>query len=290
MNAKEFLEQNQVRVADQSNPHFRSYWSNVQCPYCHSTKFLLGIKNDFSRASCYKCGPKNVISALRALTAQPFELLRSLAAYAPVEHVEKQYGIYTPPKGLVDLSPKDRDYLKTERKLDPHLLISRYGLKSVGPFSGLRRGIFIPITHNHHPVSWTIRFREAAPGEQRYFTAKDAEKTMSEKDLLFGAELCGHTAIIVEGFFDMANIGPGAVCTFGLQYTAKQVYLMSRYARRVVCFDNSPDAQAVAARLAADLAVFPGETLQVCLDADDPGSASQGEIMELRKFAGLECE
>jgi hypothetical protein len=34
--------------------------------------------------------------------------------------------------------------------------------------------------------------------------------------------------------------------------------------------------------------VFPGETLQVTLDADDPGSASPEEVQELRKFAGLE--
>lgn len=225
--------------------------------------------------------------ALRPLTSQPFELLRSLAAFAPIERIEKEYGIYTPPKGLVDLTPKDREYLRTARQLDPDLMASRYGLKSIGPFSGLQRGIFIPITHNRRPVSWTVRFRDVLPGKQRYFTAKDAEKTLSEKDILFGAEYCGHTAIIVEGFFDMAKIGPGAVCTFGLQYTAKQLYLMSKYAKRIICFDNSLNAQAVAAKLASDLAVFPGETLQICLDAPDPGSATDKEIQELRKAAGL---
>ena len=111
---------------------------------------------------------------------------------------------------------------------------------------------------------------------------------MSEKDILFGAEACTHTAIAVEGFFDMANVGPGAVCLFGLAYTQKQVNLLSQYPRRIICFDNSPDAQRVASRLAGDLAVFPGTTEQVVLDADDPGEASRDEILELRKFAGLE--
>jgi len=111
---------------------------------------------------------------------------------------------------------------------------------------------------------------------------------MSEKDILFGAETCTNTIIVVEGFFDMANIGDGAVCAFGLAYTQEQVRLMAGYPRRIICFDNSSDAQRVASRLAGDLAVFPGETLQVTLDADDPGSASPEEVQELRKFAGLE--
>lgn len=286
MNVRELLEQHQVPIADPGNPHFRNYWVNVQCVFCHSTKFLLGIRNDFSGASCYKCGAKNVVSVLRALTGESVDFIRSLAQFSTVERVEKSYGIYTPPNNLVDLTARDREYLRETRKLDPDILVERYSLRSIGPFSGLARGVFIPITYNRRPVSWQVRFREAVDG-QRYKTAKDSEKSMSEKDMLFGAEYCGHTAVVTEGFFDMANIGPGAVCTFGLAYTAKQVLLISRYARRVICFDNSPAAQIVASKLAADLSVFPGETLQVCLDADDPGSASPEEIKLLRKTVGL---
>jgi len=235
MNVRELLEQHQVPIADPGNPHFRNYWVNVQCVFCHSTKFLLGIRNDFSGASCYKCGAKNVVSVLRALTGESVDFIRSLAQFSTVERVEKSYGIYTPPNNLIDLTARDREYLRETRKLDPDILVERYSLQSIGPFSGLARGVFIPITYNRRPVSWQVRFREAVDG-QRYKTAKDSEKSMSEKDMLFG---------------------------------------------------NSPAAQIVASKLAADLSVFPGETLQVCLDADDPGSASPEEIKLLRKTVGL---
>jgi hypothetical protein len=286
-NARTILEKYNVPVATVGDPHYRPNWVNTACPYCMSSKNHLGIALNLSRANCYKCGPKSVVSALQKLTGSPYQEARLLAlASGPVEIQEKTYGTYTPPPGLVDLTHADRKYLKDKRKLDPDLLVERYGLRSIGPFSGLPHGIFIPITYRQNPISWQVRYRDPGDGI-RYRTAKDSEKSMSEKDILFGSEVCTHTILIVEGFFDMANVGPGAVCTFGLAYTSKPLLLMSRFARRVVCFDNSADAQKVAAKLAADLAVFPGETFQVCLDAADPGSAEPKEIALLRRTVGI---
>lgn len=285
MTPKELLEAARIEVASPQDPHFRIGWTNTRCPMCHGSSFHLGIRNDFSRANCYKCGRKDPIQVLRVLTSLPYEELKAFRLYAPREEIKKTLGIYTPPPGLMPLSAKDRAYL-IGRGLDADRLEADYGLQSVGPFSGYPRGIFIPITYKSRPVSWQIRYREPA-GNQRYETAKDAQKSMSEKDMLFGAEHCSHTIIVCEGFFDKANIGFGAVCTFGLAYTQAQVLLMARFARRIICFDNSTSAQQAASRLAGDLAVFPGETLQVCLDADDPGSASRSEVEKLRKFAGL---
>ena len=286
MTPKELLEAANVETAGQNDPHFRLGWTNTQCPFCHGSSFHLGITNDFGRANCYKCGPKDVIHVLRVLTNHPYEELKAFRLYAPRrEKITKTYGKYTPPPGLMPLSAKDRTYL-TGRGLDADRLEADYGLQSIGPFSGHPRGIFIPITHKGHPVSWQIRYREPA-NNLRYFTATDEQKTISEKEILFGSDRCSHTIIVCEGFFDKANIGHGAVCTFGLAYTQAQVLLMSRFARRIICFDKSFAAQQVASRLAGDLAAFPGETLQVCLEADDPGSASRAEVEELRKFAGL---
>lgn len=286
--ARDLLQAAGIEVAGQSDPHFRLGWTNVRCPFCHGSSFHLGIANNFSRANCYKCGRKDPIHALHILTRTPYEQLKTHRVFAPREEIKKTYGKYTPPPGLVPLSPKDRKYL-LGRGLDADRLETDYGLQSVGPFSGLPKGIFIPITHEGKPVSWQIRFREAEDG-QRYKTAKDSEKSISEKDILFGAEHCLHTIIVVEGFFDKANIGTGAACVFGLAYSLRQVQLISRFPRRIICFDKSNAAQRVAAKLAGDLAAFPGETLQVCLDADDPGSASRSEVEELRKFAGLPCK
>lgn len=286
MDARTLLEKYGVGVATPGDPHYRPNWTNTVCPYCMGSKNHLGIRNDLSRANCYKCGPKSVASVLTKLTGLPYSQTKLLALTSDAVIEEKSYGKYTPPPSLVPLTKADREYLRYQRNMDPDVLVERYGLMSIGPFSGLPYGIFIPITHQSKLVSWQVRYREPQNG-MRYRTAKDQEKSMSEKDILFGSEHCVHTAVVVEGFFDMANIGPGAVCTFGLAYTLKQLLHISRFPRRVICFDNSTDAQKVASRLAADLAVFPGETLQICLDADDPGSASKQEIALLRRTVGL---
>lgn len=239
-----------------------------------------------SRANCWKCGPHPVYQALRALTgvrwAEVKPLLGSIIPDAPEA---RTFGKYTPPPGLIPLTTRDAEYLRDRGFADPYKLAETYGLMSLGPTTPMRKGIFIPITHKGRPVSWTIRHREGNP---RYSTATDEEKTMHEKSVLFGAEHCQDVVLVVEGPFDRFKVGYGAACVFGLQYTAAQVRAISKFHRRWICFDNSPDAQAVAARLCNDLSVFPGETGSICLDAADPGSASPEEILELRRYVGLE--
>jgi hypothetical protein len=215
---------------------------------------------------------------------------KELAILAPKQQIqEKQYGKYTPPSGLINgLSPKDQAYL-AKRGFDPWLMVMRHDIQSVGPFCAYPKGIFIPIkNYRGDPVSWTIRAREPGDGP-RYLTAKDHQKSESEEDRVFGAHRCNNnTVIVVEGPFDMMKVGPGAGCLLGLAYAQKQLQIISRFARRIICFDNSPHAQVKAAQLCADLSVFPGTTEQVTLDAADPGDATKEQIQELREYAGLE--
>ena len=282
--AREWLSRHGVKIAGSEHKHGRAGWTQVQeCPYCNSTNYHLGIKNDFSRANCWKCGPHQLTQTLRLVSGASWDAIKGLGRFVVAESGHKTYGQYTPPTGLVDLKPRDRAYL-TDRGFDPDALAAQWGLKSIGHLSKHKKGVFIPITHRGKSVSWTIRHRE---GPLRYTTAKDEEKLISEKDLVFGSDLCQGTIIVVEGPFDLFRVGIGGGCLFGLAYTQAQVRVLSRFHRRLLCFDNSPEAQLVADRLANDLAAFPGETLRVCLEAEDPGSADPEEIHELRKLAGI---
>jgi hypothetical protein len=111
------------------------------------------------------------------------------------------------------------------------------------------------------------------------------QKSFDEKKMLFGNQFIREAAIIVEGPLSAINVGRGAVATLGVAYTQAQVNLMADIWRRIIVFDNEPKAQARARQLADQLAVFPGETFVVNLDADDPGSASRTEVRQLRDFA-----
>ena len=87
----------------------------------------------------------------------------------------------------------------------------------------------------------------------------------------------------MEGPTDCWKIGAGAVCTFGLAWTPAQLARIASYPTRVICFDNEEEAQKQARVLCAELEPFPGRTINVCLEAKDPGSAQKEEIQCLRK-------
>jgi len=286
-----------IEVAVPGDPHYRQGWINVACPWCHGTKKHLGITESGSRASCYKCGGKNPNRVLNKLlnwsSTQIAEFgITRLFTSETWQQEELKVGEYRPPKGLQPLSLKDRAYLTSRGWSDDKIdeCVEMYGLQSVGPFSGLPAGIFIPIKNEKGiPISWTVRFRDTAGS--RYHTAKAEEKVWPEKHFLFGEHLLrerGINSIIVcEGPFDAMSIGIGAVATFGLGYTAQQVSRILKYPRRIVCFDSEPAAIVAARRLCDDLAAFSGFTEMAILDAKDPGQASVLEITELRKYAGL---
>jgi hypothetical protein len=270
-----------------TNKHSRTGWTQcVPCPRCHNSNFHLGIKDDLTRASCYSCGSWNVGKVLRELTKAPWseiQLLIGNRAYTPKAE-DQQLGFYTPPTQLIEIneSPATLAYV-LQRGFDPNYLSQIWDCKATGPFSNYPFRLFIPISKGRKKVSWTAR--AVAGQEPRYQTANASEKEFDEKKLLFGNQFIRDKAIVVEGPLDAIRVGRGAVATLGISYSQQQVNLLADIWRRVIVFDNSEKAQKRARQLADQLAVFPGETYVVNLDADDPGSASRAEIQRLRKFA-----
>lgn len=287
MNLTEFLDAYRV-LWSQDHKHSRPGWTQIEnCPRCHSTNYHLGIKNDYSRAACYKCGGWSIRGVLREITQAPWPEIYKLTGqgiWIPKEVAHEHKGTYTPPTGLRPLtdSPKHCKYLK-RRGFDPTYCETVWGMQATGPWSNYPQRLFIPINRHNRPVSWTAR--AVADQDPKYQTASEEEKCFDEKNWLFGLDFVRHAAIICEGPLDAVNLGRGAVATFGLAVTPAQVSLMASIWRRIICFDNSPDAQARADKLAETLSLFPGETVRVNLDADDPGSAEPSEVNEIRKLA-----
>lgn len=282
----EFLDKHNVEHSSDHH-HSRPGWVQIkECPgECGSVNYHLGIKLDASRASCYKCGGKSVAKLLKEITNAPWREILSITKqgiYVPREE-EQACGTYTPPLGIAPFKKNHVKFLK-RRGLDPEYCASVWDLKGTGPFSDYPLRIFIPIKRKGKDVSWTAR-TIVADEEQRYATARKDQKSFDEKKWLYGMDFVRDTIVITEGPFDAINIGQGAVATLGLAYTNSQLLLMTQVPRRIVCFDNSPDAQLRAEKLCEQLAVFPGDTFRINLDADDPGSASRGEISKLRRFA-----
>lgn len=259
----------------------------MECPRCKNQNFHCGIKDDLSRASCYTCGGWNVVKLLRELTQAPWSEIQELLgqrSFVRTEADQVPLGVYTPPTNLVGITQCEAVHAYVlERGLDPDYLEHVWGVRATGPFSNYPFRLFIPIYKGKRIVSWTAR--AACGQEPRYQTASAMQKSFDEKKLLFGNQFVREAAIIVEGPLSAINVGRGAVATLGVAYTQAQVNLMADIWRRIIVFDNEPKAQARARQLADQLAVFPGETFVVNLDADDPGSASRTEVRQLRDFA-----
>jgi DNA primase len=143
--------------------------------------------------------------------------------------------------------------------------------------------VFIPLFWRGKVVSWTTR-SISPDASLRYVNAKPEQEAVSMKTLLYGEEHCNNAVIVHEGPTDAWRTGCGAVATMGATYTKAQILRLSKYPKRIICFDSESDAQKRALALCDTLKVFSGTTLRVVLDAKDAGSATDKEIRLLRKM------
>lgn len=292
MNLRSYLSQQGVTAAPTSHRHARSGWVNIDCPWCGpgSRKFHLGIREGSHKTACWKCGPHRLVAALAMATGRPesdFYHLDQEARRGPIrrEEAPKRCGRLKLPPGLGDLLPAHRKYLK-RRGFDPDELVELWGLKGVDMTPPYAWRIWIPIRVGAEVVSWTTR-SVSDNAERRYINAPPDMEAIPAKECLYGAENARHAVCVVEGPFDVWKIGPGAVCTLGVQFSAAQVEAIASYPERGICYDAEPRAQKRALQLIDKLKPFPGSTTNIELDAKDPGEAEPWEIEIVKKTLGI---
>jgi hypothetical protein len=286
MRFAELLEQHDIpyRVAGQHH-HAREGWVQFDCPFCHGpSRFRMGYNEAGRFCNCWTCGTHKLIEVLQQIlppSAIPVALLTLETKSAP--RIEEPVGRLIEPQTDKSFSVAHRNYLHG-RGFDVDELLKLWRLRSISIDAKLAWRIYIPIEYRGKTVSWTTRTIGNAIGA-KYLTAKRIEEAIHHKRLLYGQDYARNAIVIVEGPGDVWRIGPGAVATFGLNVSKEQILKLTEYPRRVICFDNEPDAQQVARKLATDLMVFPGETIVHELETSkDPGSASERELTELRAY------
>ena len=289
----DILERLQIQHRGSGHRHGRQGWVQVDCPRCgrDSGKFHCGINLQNGAANCWQCGPHKLFGLLVDASGKTrADVARLLDGFQRTPRHQqdddnKPPGKLVLPGGRVDLldSLQHCDYL-SGRGFDPAALVTLWQLEAIKlSGSGLNWRVFIPFVSGGQVVSWTTRSIGNHP--QRYISASAAQEAVPHRHLLYGEDYARHAVVVVEGPADVWAVGPGAVATCGLSYTPQQLFRLSEYPVRVICFDSSPAAQARAGALANDLAVFPGETHVVQLDAEDAGAAEEDEIQALRAFA-----
>lgn len=257
----------------------------MDCPFCGqgAHKYHLGLNIAHGYFNCWQCGAHGLIPTLMRLSGETEFTIRHLLK--EIEHLRIKEEVHTGqlrfPKGIDILLPAHRRYLRG-RGFNPDELVNLWDISGIGISQHLGWRIFIPIKLNHEAVSWTTR----AIGEtnKRYISASHDTEAINHKSLLYGEDYAAHVIVIVEGPLDVWRIGPGAVATFGLNYSSEQVKRMVTYPVRVVCFDAEPMAQKQAQKLADTLSLFPGETHVIQLESGkDAADAAKSEIRNIRK-------
>lgn len=289
MTIREALDDLKVEYAEAGNNHCRPGWIQLErCPFCSSQSYHLGFNLQGQYFNCWKCGYHNVVSVLLRLGVG-FDDAKALYKALDISPESADFSRIrkglVEPAGIVELQSAHKRYLK-RRGFVPQDLQMLWNLKGIGIASRLSWRIYIPITYRGVVVSWTTR----AIGDrvtQRYVSASAGEEAINHKDLIYGSDYILHSVIIVEGPTDCWAIGPGAGGVFGTAFSSSQVKKLVKIPYRFICFDSSPEAQQRAEDLAGQLALFPGKTENIQLDAKDPGSATKKEINLLRKAAKL---
>jgi len=268
--------------------HVSHGWVGLVCPFCDqgAGNYGLGINLENGKVTCWKCGGHYLSHVLAVITGRSEKdcarLVKGLEPATNRFRVRK-CGAYEAPT-TYPLGRAHKDYLNSRlansgfKVEDVELL---WGLKATSDWGWLNWRIFIPITLEGNPVSWTTR--HIGTDGQRYVTAGLEQSSVPPKDVLYGADIARNAISVHEGPVDAWCVGVGGTCTLGVGYSNAQVRQVAQFQKRVICFDSEPEAQKRARKLCADLAVFPGETINVMLQTGkDAASCSARELRRLR--------
>jgi hypothetical protein len=256
--------------------HVTSQWIGVDCCYCSpgQKRFRMGLSMTTRAVNCWTCGVHRYFPTLLTLTGlRPDELADRLGGIDFRRGEERKVGgKVVIPAGVEPLlmgPPNHREYLRG-RGFNAVEIAKLWDVRAIGPCGGrLNWRLWIPVHVHGEVVSWTTR---AVGGQEpRYVNAEPSQEVMPIKSVLYGLDYCRHAVVVTEGPTDVWRIGPGAVCTFGVNYTTPQVLQLAKFPVRVVFFDAAAEARG--AKLANELAALGGgKTYHVSnAECKDPG-------------------
>ena len=281
-------------------------WSSICCPFCRNpidTHFNGGFCDESLAYNCWRCGKHYWLEALSlVLNVSPFEARKVIQPYSLFQSNAKQnktieYKEKLMLPGSQELTQGEFNYLAKRGYNIPYLQ-KKYGIHGGGIVGDWSYRIIIPVFLEGKLVSWTGRSildRKTIDELKipRYKNLSVEESLINPKEILFNCDNSRKDSVIlVEGPFDVLKMGDDCVCSLGTSVTASQkLFLLKRYKKVFVAFDNEVAAQIKAKKLATDLNVLglDIEVVNICSDyhKNDPGELTHREVIEIKKELGL---
>lgn len=225
-------------------------WIGVECPFCKDGSVHGGFNIKDGYFSCWKCGGHHLYDVIKEFT----DLDHTKIKYILDNYITDNYTIernesdkkevkneivYIPGK---ELYGPYTQYL-INRNFDPEKLEKKYGLKASGPIGDYKFRIVAPIIFRSREVSFITRtIITDNDSIARYLPCRKEKEVIHYKNILYNLDNCKKDHIIVvEGVPSVWRLGDFSAATFGIKYTIKQAYLLSKYKRIFLVFDNDPE-------------------------------------------------
>jgi len=275
-------------------------WIGLQCYWCTDTSTHLGVNLTSNLISCWRCGVKGsvvrLIKEIEKTNSFP-EVLSIMERHQDFsrlslikEDVESTHQIRIQIPGFFASMewPNVPQLVKNflfNRGFDPETICRSKSLFYGGVAGKFKHRLILPITQKGKLVSWVGRDlsgRSTIP----YLNLEDEKSVFPVKSTLYGYDEAppGRNVVVVEGIMDQWKLGPGAVATYGTQWTQKQVSLLRElYPNKVIIlFDSEDMAQESAVKLSKQIWFCDCE-VQELTEVNDPGDLTliQGkQLME----------
>jgi len=271
-------------------------WIQMQCPWCSDTGQHGGFSVSGNKSVCFKCGSHEIIPTVQRMLLCSFKEAQEIVfTYQGSYSYQKMIMDEDVAASAVDLPGRKkmrklhRKYIES-RGFDPDQLTKEWGLRFTGPEDPeWRYRIIMPILYKGRLVSFQGRDVTQKEDVLRYKGARIEESVLHYKKTLYGIEKCrGGAVAVVEGVFDMYNMGPGFVCVFGTSMTHAQIRLLSELDKVIFLFDpDDKKAWKKAKQYVLELRTLGIKAERVRYTGGDPGSLPKDEVKYIRKYIGF---
>jgi len=275
-----------------SGKNISNNWIGTNCPFCDDTSNHLGINLDSKIYSCFRCGSKGgipklikilenktfgqIIPILKQFTKKNKNYSEEIGITRNVNTQEFFYSISE------KLTQNHKEYLSS-RNFDPDFLEATYKLRSGKITSSYKHRIIIPYLIKGKIYTFSAR-DVSGQAKMKYMHCPIEQSIKSPKDILYNVDNCKDVCLGLEGTFDTFRIGRGSVSLSGIQYTANQLLILSKFKQVFLLFDPEEKAQEMALQLGKDLSFCSSsiDIIQIKIDCD-PGDMKDEDVKHLKR-------